>query len=68
MKWAGEDCTGIYGLRWIREGETVSFCSNAPASPYSAYRSHLLILISFLWDLILRDLRSHNRDPTSHPS
>src|SRR5690606_30265832 len=33
MKWAGEDYAGIYGLRWIREGETVSFCSNAPASP-----------------------------------
>lgn len=25
--------TGIYGLRWPREYETVSFCSNAPAGP-----------------------------------
>ena len=28
--WGGAE---TYGLRWIREGETVSFCSNAPARP-----------------------------------
>ncbi|WP_299945643.1 site-specific integrase, partial [uncultured Microbulbifer sp.] len=26
-------CTGFYGLRWDRQGETVSFCSDAPARP-----------------------------------
>ena len=30
---AGEFRTEIYGLGWVSEGETVSFCSNAPAGP-----------------------------------
>jgi hypothetical protein len=30
---------GFYGLRRVREDETVSFCSNAPAGPSGLFLS-----------------------------